>query len=215
MASMFGNCSAAPVPHFAAIAPPCIIPAFAKAEIVLHRNQFPPHPDDEAYRIFSTRVARTSYERHWKHKHYGPGIKAHLLAILVFLVPKIGGASDLAIKIPTPETDEWYLQSVNQTVDEFHKMLDELASDPDPTLSLANVDLDTGYSVRRGEYPLTDKTYDQLVERLTSKPGRPLPDALRKNILEFYATSGSLAIEATTVDDKLSALKRMPAATAK
>jgi hypothetical protein len=189
-----------------------IIPAFAKAEIVLHRNQFPPHPDDEAYRIFSTRVARTSYERHWKRKHYGPGIKAHLLAILVFLVPKIGGAADLAIKIPTPETDEWYLRSVNQTVDEFHKMLGELASDPDPALSLANVDLDTGYTVRRGEYPLTDKTYDQLIERLTSKPSRPLPEALRKNILEFYATSGSLAIETTTVDDKLSALKHMPAA---
>ena len=189
-----------------------IIPAFAKAEIVLHRNQFPPHPDDEAYRIFSTRVARTSYERHWKRKHYGPGIKAHLLAILVFLVPKIGGAADLAIKIPTPETDEWYLRSVNQTVDEFHKMLGELASDPDPALSLANVDLDTGYTVRRGEYSLTDKTYDQLIERLTSKPDRPLPEALRKNILQFYATSGSLATETTTVDDKLSALKRMPAA---
>ena len=189
-----------------------IIPAFAKAEVVLHRNQFPPHPDDEAYRIFSTRVSRTSYERRWKHKHYGPGIKAHLLAILVFLVPKIGGASDLAIKIPTPETDEWYLQSVNQTVDQFDKTLGELASEPDPAPSLANVDLDTGYSVRRGEYPLTDKTYDQLIERLIANHGRPLTEALKKNILEFYATSGSPAIEATTMDDKLSALKRMPLA---
>jgi len=46
---------------------------------------------------------------------------------------------------------------------------------------------------------------------LTSKPDRPLPEALRKNILQFYATSGSLATETTTVDDKLSTLKRMPA----
>src|SRR5579872_597264 len=29
------------------------IPAFAEAEIVLHRHQFPPHPNDEAYHIFA------------------------------------------------------------------------------------------------------------------------------------------------------------------
>jgi hypothetical protein len=76
------------------------IPAFAEAEVVLHRHQFPPHPDDEAYRIFAERVARTSYERRWKRTYRGPGFKAHLLAILVLIIPKIGSASDLAIKIP-------------------------------------------------------------------------------------------------------------------
>ena len=37
----------------------------------------------------------------WKHTYRGPGFKAHLLAILVFIVPKIGAAADLAIKIPS------------------------------------------------------------------------------------------------------------------
>src|ERR1700746_1674951 len=70
------------------------IPSFAEAEVVLHRHQFPPHPNDEAYRIFAERVSRTNYERRWKHTYRGPGFKAHLLAILVLVVPKIGSASD-------------------------------------------------------------------------------------------------------------------------
>jgi hypothetical protein len=104
------------------------IPSFAEAEVVLHRHQFPTHPDDEAYRIFAERVARTNYERRWKHTYRGPGFKAHLLAVLVFIVPKIGGASDLAIKIPTSDTQEWYLRSVNHTVDVFHQELNKLAA---------------------------------------------------------------------------------------
>ena len=189
-----------------------IIPAFAQAEVVLHRNQFPPHPDDEAYHVFATRVARTNYERRWKHHYYGPGFKAHLLAILVFLVPKIGGASDLAIKMPTPETEEWYLQSVNYTVDQFAKMLGELGSDadPDPALSLANVDLDTGYGIRRGDYHLADRTFDQLLARLTSRPRRAIPEALKKRILDYYAVTGSIAEDDPKLSSELSELKRMP-----
>src|SRR5246127_5401299 len=102
------------------------IPSFAEAEVVLHRHQFSPHPDDDAYRIFAQRVSRTNYDRRWKHPYKGPGFKAHLLAIVVFLVPKIGGAADLAIKIPTPETQEWYLSSLNHTVDVFNETLRSL-----------------------------------------------------------------------------------------
>jgi len=107
------------------------IPAIAQAEVVLHRHQFLPPPDDEAYRIFNERVSRTNYERNWKHTYRGPGFKAHVLAALVFLMPKIGTAADLAIKIPNKDTEEWYLRSVNQTVDSFRAMLDKLRGSAD------------------------------------------------------------------------------------
>jgi len=163
------------------------IPAFAEAEVVLHGRQFPSPPDDnEAYRVFIERVARTNYERKWKHRYRGPGFKAHLLAIVVFLVPKVGGASDLAIKIPTPQTQEWYWRSVNHTVDEFHAILRSLREDASPKLVLANDDLDTGYPVKFGDYPLADKTYEQLVQRLTAMPDRAVPEDVRHNVFRFY-----------------------------
>jgi hypothetical protein len=190
------------------------IPAFAEAEVVLHRHQFPPHPDTQDYHLFAERVARTNYERRWKHAFKGPGFKAHLLAILIFIVPKIGAASDLAIKIPTQDTEEWYLRSVNHTVDVLRATLDKLKSDFDGPLALANIDLDTGTRVKRGDYPLTDQTYAHLLARLTSKPDRVLPQALKKNILDFYATPPTATIAKQELLQQLRVLEGMKVADA-
>jgi hypothetical protein len=165
------------------------IPAFAEAEVVLHRHQFPPHPEDEAYRIFTERVSRTNYERRWKHTYKGPGIKAHLLAILVFIVPKVGGAADLAIKIPTPETQHWYFDSVNHTVDVLNKMLRKMREDASDPIALANLDLDTGKQERWGDYPLADETYAKLLERITARPEVAIARDLKQHILEYYGNA--------------------------
>ncbi len=185
------------------------IPAFAEAEVVLHRHQFPAHAADGPYRILADRIARTNYERHWRHTYKGPGFKAHLLAILVFIIPKIGAASDLAIKIPTPETEDWYVRSVNHAVDEFHDMLDKLLKDGNASLALANIDLDTGNRVKLEDYPLADQTYAQLLERITSKPSRPVPEYLRKNILEYYASSASDTDLSKRLSERLEILTKM------
>lgn len=79
------------------------IPIFAEAELVLHRHKFPAPPDDEDYRLFTQHVSRTNYDRRWKHTYKGPGVKAHLLAIVVFLVPKIGAAPIWLSKFPLPK----------------------------------------------------------------------------------------------------------------
>ncbi|MGH9530026.1 MAG: zinc dependent phospholipase C family protein, partial [Terriglobales bacterium] len=155
------------------------IPAFAEAEVVLHRHQFPPDPDDEAHRVFAERVSQTNYERHWARAFKGPVIRAHLLAVLVFIVPKIGAASDLAIKIPTPDTEEWYIRSVNNSVDAFRGMLSKMAADSGTPIALPNLDLDTGRHVKVGDYPLTDQTYARLLARITSKPERAIPKDLK------------------------------------
>lgn len=162
------------------------IPVFAEAEVVLHRHQFPPHPDDEAYQDFADRVGRTNYDRRWKHAYRGPGVIAQLLAVLVFIIPKIGAASDLAIKVPNCDTEEWYLRSVNHTVDAFRGELQKLIADPNALLTLANIDLDTGDRVKLGDYPLADKTYAQLLKRITSKPAIALPEDLKQNIIQYY-----------------------------
>lgn len=188
------------------------IPAFAEAEIVLHGHQFLPPPDDEAYRIFAERVARTNYERRWKHTYRGPGFKAHLLAIVVFMVPKVGAAADLAIKIPNHDTDELYLRSVNQTVDAFHAALDKLGSEPKVLIALPNIDLDTGHHVKRGEYRRTDQTYARLLERLTSIPTRTIPVDVQQNILTFYAASKTALDPSPRVKAQLEVLKGMKTA---
>jgi len=183
------------------------IPAFAEAELVLHRHQFPPHPDDETYRKFAERVARTSYERRWKHTYRGPGVKAHLLAILVLIIPKVGGAADLAIKIPNADTEGWYLQSVNHTVDAFRDLLIQSAKS-DAQIELANLDLDTGKPAKAGDYALADEAYANLIERLTSKPNRIIPADLKASILQYFSGS-AIAENSQKIQAQLDELKRM------
>ncbi len=191
------------------------IPAFAEGEVVLHRHHFPPQDqEDPAYQQFKKRVARTSYERRWKHTHRGPGFKAHLIAILIFIVPKIGAASDLAIKIPTPETQENYLRSVNHTEAEFKEHLQKFAAQADaaqgdPPAGLANLDLDTGDTVKRGEYELADLAYEHLLARVTSKPDRVIPAELKREMLAFFAETAPEADPPKQVQDQLETLRNM------
>ena len=162
------------------------IPAFAGAEVVLHRRQFPADEQNDAYRTFSERLKRADYERHWRPGYKGPGFGSHVLAIVVKVTPKVGVLSLLAIKIPTPETENFYVTSVNRTIDAFTQILGRLRDDPHADLALANLDLDTGNPVKPGTYRLTDETYAELLERLTSNPERPIPEEVRQNILAFY-----------------------------
>lgn len=185
-----------------------LIPAFANAEVVLHRRQFPPHGNDEADHIFAERVHRTSYDRHWKQSQRGPGLKAHLLAIVVLVIPKLGSASDLAIKIPSPETREAYLRSVNHTVDALREQIHELAH-AGAKFQLANIDLDTGYQVKRGDYPLADRTYARVLERLTSKPARVIPAGMKQNLIDYYATVGITDKLDDRPDEQLTTLRTM------
>ena len=72
-------------------------------------------------------------------------------------------------------------------MDDYDRMLVELARDPSHQLDLPNRDLDTGNLVRPGAYKLTDKTYAQLLNKLTSDPNRMVPSGLRHDVLAYYA----------------------------
>lgn len=161
------------------------IPAFAEAEVVLHHRQFPPDTPNAEFDLFARRVANTNYERHWKKDFKSPGLRAHLLAFVVRILPKVGPISLLAIKIPTPETQQWYVRSVNDTVNKYEAILNGLTNDGKAPV-LPDLDLDTGKKELPGAYRLTDQTYAALLKRLTAKPDRELPPGTRENILAFY-----------------------------
>ncbi|HEY5253297.1 MAG TPA: zinc dependent phospholipase C family protein, partial [Acidobacteriaceae bacterium] len=129
-----------------------LLPTFAHAEVLIHRKDFPPVDDTPAYHQFSTRQAQAGLENQWNLYKKKAGFEVHFVAFLIRIVPKIGAASDLAIRGPSAETDRWYIESVNRSVDDYERMLGELAKDPSHQLDLPNRDLDTGNLVRPGGY---------------------------------------------------------------
>jgi hypothetical protein len=97
-------------------------------------------------------------------------------------------------------------------VDAFRGVLHKLAADANAPLTLANMDLDTGDRVRRGDYPLADQTYARLLERLTSRPDRIIPVDIKRNIIEYYAGSATTPDPGQRVNTRLNVLKGMKTA---
>jgi hypothetical protein len=166
------------------------LPDFAYAEVLLHRKSFPDDLPSPEFDKFEKRLADADFNNGWERYRKTPGLRTHLLAFLIVIVPKIGPAADLAIRGPSQQTEAKYVASVNRTLDRYEELLGQLARDPatDPrvTMNLANLDLDTGYKVKPGSYPLTDQTYAQLVHRLTQL-GDPVPERLKQDIEDYYA----------------------------
>lgn len=168
-----------------------LLPTFAHAEVLIHRKDFPAVQDTPEYHQFSARQAQAGLDNQWALYKKKAGFEVHFVAFLIRIVPKIGAASDLAIRGPSAETDRWYIESLNRSVDDYERMLGELAMDPAHQLDLPNRDLDTGNLVRPGSYRLTDKTYAVLLNRLTKEPDRQVPSGLRRDVLAYYADPNS------------------------
>jgi hypothetical protein len=98
-------------------------------------------------------------------------------------VPKIGALKGLDFKVPTPEMEDLYFKSINQTVEADRGLLRQVS---EGTLQLTNNDCDTGRATRLGEYALGDATYARLLEELFKRGFARVPPDVRASLLTFY-----------------------------
>lgn len=197
-----------------------LIPAFAGAEEILHGNQFKPDTPGPAYDEFVNQLKHADFERHWAYTYKKPGIGPHLLAFFIFIIPKVGPASDLAIKVPDEQTEALYIASVDRSADLYRRLLAELTKDPKGPIPLPNRDLDTGAKARPGGYALADNTYAKLVHRITRHPDVTIPVELQSDVLDFYSDPSAPIHtkrnrgEWKRLQSELAILKKMEVATA-
>jgi Zinc dependent phospholipase C len=162
------------------------LPNFTYAEAVLHIGRFPadtPGPELEQY---ERQIGQLPIEEGWDQYRRKPGVRIHLLSGLIVIVPKIGSLQMLAIKGPTEETERAYIASINLSIAALAFYLHRLTG-TQIDMGLADRDLDTGQQVVPGGYPLTDKTYAQLIARITKVPTEPIPAGLKHDIIAYYA----------------------------
>ena len=160
------------------------LPRIAYAETVLHRNDFPPEIADAELQSFLDAIARTEFQAVWNQYRRRPGVLTHSIALLIRILPKVGVLSDLAIKIPTQDTQHLYVTSVNRSVELYGSLLKQLGDKA--SISIPDRDLDTGEKTKPGAYALTDRTYANLLHRVTSDGQRQVGPGLKQDILDFY-----------------------------
>jgi hypothetical protein len=196
------------------------IPSIARAEVLLHRKGFPDDVPNREFELYAQRVSEADATNGWEHYRKGKfSLKTRLLAFVIVITPKIGVLSDLAIRGPNQETEEKYIDSVNRSLDRYEQLLGYLTKNPkaEPgiTMKLENRDLDTGAKVRPGGYRRTDRTYAQLLQKVTSL-GAPVPVTLKHDLLNYYAdpaapiTTKKNEAAWKRVQEQLAVLKTMP-----
>jgi hypothetical protein len=166
------------------------LPKIAYAEVVLHRNSFPADTSNPQFDLYKERLAQADFNNGWEQYRKKAGIRTHLIAAVIFILPKVGPLSDLAIRGPQPSTEQRYIESVNRTVTRYEQLLADLAAHPQESpwraMGIDDLDLDTGAPAKPGTYPLMDKTYAKLLDRIVFLR-QPIPARIKRDLLAYYA----------------------------
>jgi hypothetical protein len=162
-----------------------MIPQMTKVALATHRADIVKETPNFEKREFLYHLSRADYEKEWGTDYQRPGVGARILAFLFRIVPKIGPFRGLGFKVPTRQTEDLYIASVNDTSERYSKLLQKLRAGE--KLELPNMDFDTGKKTIAGEYRLTDEAYSKLIRKLDERKFDLLTPELRADVLQFYA----------------------------
>lgn len=159
------------------------IPEMTRVALLTKKDEMVKENPSFAKDKFLYNLKRSEYEKEWGKTYRKPGLGAKIMAIIFKIIPKVGPFKAIAFKMPNPDTETLYLNSVNNTVDTYRAYLRDLRAG---NLQLANMDFDTGNRAQQGEYRLTDETYAKLLDKLAKEDFAGMQTDLRRNILAFY-----------------------------
>jgi hypothetical protein len=160
-----------------------IIPEMTRVALLARKKELVAETPNFNSRKFRYYLSRTKYQKEWGKGYRRPGFGTRVLAFFLKFVPKIGPFKALDFKIPTRQTEDLYIASVNRTLDDYRQLLEKANG---KHFDLPNTDFDTGKMTHAGEYRLSDDAYANLLDRLSRKNFEQLSPQLQENILTFY-----------------------------
>jgi len=137
---------------------------------------------------FLYQLKRTDYEREWGKDYTRPGFGAKVVALLLHLVPRVGPFRGLQYKDPTPQTEDLYFASVNETLGYYRELARRVR---EGKLDFPDMDLDTGKPSLSGEYSLADESYAKLLDALQKEGLDNTKPELRESILRFFSNASA------------------------
>src|SRR5438270_4221661 len=140
-----------------------LIPHMTQVALRIHKKDLMREHPDFAKQKFLYRLSRTAYEKDWGKDYEKPAFGTRLMAVLLRFVPKVGPFRALAFNNPTPQTEDLYFKSINNSVDQYRAFLKAVGTDSEV---LPNADLDSGMPTKPAEYPLADEAYAKLLSQL-------------------------------------------------
>lgn len=160
------------------------IPEMTKVALMNRRADLVRETPNFNKRKFLYHISRSNYDKEWGKGYRRPGIGSKILAFFLHIIPKVGPASALDFKVPTTQTEDMYIRSVDETIDDYRRLLHQVRN---RDLNFPNTDCDTGRDTADDEYSLADQTYDQLLDDLSEQRYAQVSQQLQANIVAFYS----------------------------
>lgn len=160
------------------------IPKATRVAWALKKNEIQRDLPTMTRKRFLYNISRASYEKNWGRNYRAPTAGEKFLAFLFRLIPKKGPLKALALRTPTPQTEQWFEQSFNATLAEYRRLLSEWDQG---RLVLINDNFDVGTVTPPGQYRLNDQTYAALLDRLARRNFAGISPELRAELLRFYS----------------------------
>lgn len=166
-----------------------IIPEMTRVALATKRADIVRETPNFDQQKFLYRLSRSNYEKEWGKDYQKPGAGARTLALFIRIMPKIGPLRTLDFTIPSRDSEDLYIKSVNKTVDYYKAQLKILQLKTN--LNLPNRDFDTGKPTVLGEYALADQTTAMLVGKLAGRHLDLMNSDLQASLLAFYGNTNS------------------------
>jgi Zinc dependent phospholipase C len=160
------------------------IPEMTRAALINRRADLVKDTPNFDKRKFLYHLSRSNYEKEWGKGYRKPGLGTQVLAFFLRIIPKVGPAAALNFKVPTTQTEDMYIKSVDQTIDDYRRLLRQVSEN---NLKFPDTDCDTGRDTAAAEYSLADETYARLLDELSKGKFTQLTPELQENVLTFYA----------------------------
>jgi len=162
------------------------IPEMTRAALINRRADLVRDTPNFDKRKFLYHLSRAKYEKEWGKGYRRPGFGTRVLAFFLRIIPKIGPAVALDFKVPTTQTEDMYIRSVDQTIDDYRRLLRQVSEN---NLKFPDTDCDTGRETAPAEYSLADETYARLLDELSEGKFAQINPELQQNILIFYSNA--------------------------
>src|SRR6202142_668245 len=162
-----------------------VIPSMTKVAWQTKKDEIMQEDPSMTRKKFLYHLSRASYRKNWNDKYRSPTFFERVFAFFIRILPKIGPLRALSFKVPTPEVEKLFMASFNTSLDEYGQFSRELRTQK--SVVLLNDNFDTGTVTRPGDYPLADKTYAALLDRLDKDKFAQVTPELRKDILDYFS----------------------------
>jgi hypothetical protein len=135
-------------------------------------------------RKFLYNLRRSNYEKEWGRDYTKPKFSDRVLALIYKLLPKIGPLRVLQFKTPTPDTEQMFEKSFNDTLDQYRVLLEQERETGNP--SVTNDNFDVGEVSAPGQYHLCDTAHAKLLDKLAEQKFSGLTQEIRAELLDFF-----------------------------